>query len=44
VQEGHRIAHEVKDRIQQELPQVLDVMVHVEPYEAEKLESVIGAR
>jgi cation diffusion facilitator family transporter len=36
VQEGHRIAHEVKDAIQAELPQVLDVMVHVEPYDPEK--------
>lgn len=33
VQEGHRLAHEVKDQIQRELPQVRDVMVHVEPYE-----------
>jgi divalent metal cation (Fe/Co/Zn/Cd) transporter len=33
VQEGHRLAHEVKSKIQAELPQVLDVMVHVEPYE-----------
>jgi cation diffusion facilitator family transporter len=40
VQEGHRIAHEVKDRIQAELPQVLDVMVHVEPYEADKMDFV----
>jgi len=33
VQDGHRIAHEVKSRLQTEMPQVLDVMVHVEPYE-----------
>jgi cation diffusion facilitator family transporter len=40
VQEGHRIAHEVKDKIQAELPQVLDVMVHVEPhYPAQPLAS-----
>jgi cation diffusion facilitator family transporter len=32
VQEGHRLAHLVKARIMKELPQVLDVMVHVEPY------------
>jgi cation diffusion facilitator family transporter len=37
VQEGHRIAHEVKARIQTELPQVLDVMVHVEPYDPARL-------
>jgi cation diffusion facilitator family transporter len=36
VQEGHRLAHEVKDKIQRELPQVRDVMVHVEPYEPER--------
>jgi cation diffusion facilitator family transporter len=34
VQEGHRLAHQVKAKLQQELPQVRDVMVHVEPYEA----------
>ena len=33
VQEGHRLAHEVKDKLQSELPQVRDVMVHVEPFE-----------
>ena len=33
VQEGHRLAHEVKDKLQHELPQVRDVMVHVEPFE-----------
>jgi cation diffusion facilitator family transporter len=32
VQEGHRLAHEVKAKLQAELPQVRDVMVHVEPY------------
>jgi cation diffusion facilitator family transporter len=33
VQESHRLAHQVKDKLQTELPQVRDVMVHVEPYE-----------
>jgi cation diffusion facilitator family transporter len=33
VQEGHRLAHEVKAKLQVELPQVRDVMVHVEPYD-----------
>ncbi|MEI9998490.1 MAG: cation diffusion facilitator family transporter [Verrucomicrobiota bacterium] len=33
VQEGHRLAHQVKDQLQRELPQVRDVMVHVEPYD-----------
>lgn len=36
VQEGHRLAHEVKDKLQHELPQVRDVMVHVEPYDPER--------
>jgi cation diffusion facilitator family transporter len=33
VQEGHRLAHEVKAKLQRELPQVRDVMVHVEPFD-----------
>lgn len=33
VNEGHRIAHDVKDRLLAELPRVRDVHVHVEPYE-----------
>ena len=33
VQEGHRLAHEVKANLQRELPQVRDVMVHVEPHD-----------
>jgi cation diffusion facilitator family transporter len=32
VQEGHRLSHQVKARLQRELPQVRDVMVHVEPF------------
>jgi cation diffusion facilitator family transporter len=36
VQEGHRLAHEVKDKLQRELPQVRDVMVHVEPHDPER--------
>jgi len=36
VQEGHRLSHEVKDKLQRELPQVRDVMVHVEPFDAER--------
>jgi len=36
VQEGHRLAHEVKAKIQRELPQVLDVMIHVEPFDPDK--------
>jgi cation diffusion facilitator family transporter len=36
VQEGHRLSHEVKDKLQRELPQVRDVMVHVEPYDPDR--------
>ncbi len=36
VQEGHRLSHEVKAQLQRELPQVRDVMVHVEPYDPER--------
>ena len=36
VLEGHRLAHEVKDKLQAELPQVRDVMVHVEPFDASR--------
>jgi cation diffusion facilitator family transporter len=32
--EGHSLAHDVKNRLQKELPQVRDVMVHVEPYDS----------
>jgi cation diffusion facilitator family transporter len=39
VQEGHRLAHLVKARIMKELPQVLDVMVHVEPYKLARVAS-----
>jgi cation diffusion facilitator family transporter len=36
VQEGHRLSHEVKDKLQRELPQVRDVMVHVEPFDPDR--------
>lgn len=36
VQEGHRLAHEVKALLQRELPQVRDVMVHVEPFDEDR--------
>ncbi len=36
VQQGHRLAHEVKALLQRELPQVRDVMVHVEPFDEER--------
>ena len=40
VQEGHRLAHEVKAKLQAELPQVRDVMVHVEPYGQAKFPAI----
>src|ERR1017187_4465173 len=33
VREGHRIAHLVKDSVLKELPQISEVLVHVEPEE-----------
>ena len=29
--EAHRLSHEVKDRLQQEFPQLADVVIHLEP-------------
>ncbi|MDR1192301.1 MAG: cation diffusion facilitator family transporter [Verrucomicrobiales bacterium] len=31
VADGHRIAHRVKDHLQTQFPQVIDVLVHIEP-------------
>lgn len=33
VAEGHKLAHDLKDRLQEELPEVNHVLIHVEPYE-----------
>jgi len=33
VREGHRIGHEVKDHIKEAEPQVVDIVVHLEPFE-----------
>ncbi|UII30636.1 cation diffusion facilitator family transporter [Fulvivirga ulvae] len=35
VAEGHKIAHEVKNHVRNHLPEILDVLVHVEPAESE---------
>lgn len=43
VAEGHRLAHGVKDKLQKELPQVRDVMIHVEPYEEERIQRTATA-
>ena len=31
VQRGHQIAHEVKDKVRAQVPEVYDVLVHIEP-------------
>jgi divalent metal cation (Fe/Co/Zn/Cd) transporter len=33
LREGHRIAHEVEDQVLKGVPQVAEVLVHVEPEE-----------
>lgn len=33
VNEGHRIAHEFKDYLQGQLPEIIDVLIHIEPFE-----------
>lgn len=38
VRDGHRIAHEVKDAVMHSIPQVLDVLVHIEPAPEESLQ------
>jgi cation diffusion facilitator family transporter len=32
VRDAHRIAHDVKDRVRADLPRVIDVLVHIEPF------------
>jgi len=32
VEEGHKIAHNVKEKIKKDLPNVLDILIHVEPF------------
>lgn len=32
VEEGHRLSHSVKDCISRELPEVVDVVIHIEPF------------
>jgi cation diffusion facilitator family transporter len=36
VEEGHQIAHRLKDYLMQTLPEIVDVLIHVEPQEEEK--------
>lgn len=33
VKKGHELAHRLKDRLIQEIPQLSDVLIHVEPYD-----------
>ena len=37
VEEAHDVAHEVKDRIRQQLPKITEVSIHVEPYPRKSL-------
>jgi cation diffusion facilitator family transporter len=37
VTEGHEIAHQVKNAVRQAVPEVADVLVHIEPVKAKKL-------
>jgi len=32
VEEAHAVSHVVKDRIRQQLPNITEVSIHVEPY------------
>jgi cation diffusion facilitator family transporter len=43
VRQGHKIAHEVEDQVLNRLPQVIEVLVHVEPQE-ELIEKSSGAK
>jgi len=31
VQQAHKISHEVKDAIREQIPSVKDVLIHIEP-------------
>ena len=33
VRQGHEIAHRLADKLKYELPQIMDVLVHIEPHE-----------
>jgi cation diffusion facilitator family transporter len=36
VSEGHKIAHDFKDYLLQQLPEIHDVLIHIEPFEHKK--------
>ena len=33
VEEGHKIAHDLKDHLQKEIPELADILIHIEPAE-----------
>ena len=33
VKQGHEIAHRLKDRLKQDLPEIADILIHIEPDE-----------
>ncbi|UZH54680.1 cation transporter [Salinimicrobium tongyeongense] len=35
VNEGHEIAHNLKDRLQREIPELADILIHIEPHDTE---------
>ena len=34
VKEGHDIAHKLKDQLKKEMPEIADVLIHIEPNES----------
>ncbi len=43
VDDGHRIGHDVKDKLLAEMPRVRDVHVHIEPYERDE-QSIVNRK
>jgi divalent metal cation (Fe/Co/Zn/Cd) transporter len=35
VREGHEIAHRLKDQLQKEIPQLRQILIHIEPEESD---------
>jgi len=32
VKEGHEIAHQLKDKLKSKMPEIIDVLIHIEPH------------
>ena len=39
VKEGHHLAHKLKDRLMSEIPQIADILIHIEPFERKYTET-----